>query len=751
MTASPGWLTTLLACPRCQEPLVEGDEGWACGRCGPVGRRTMGFPDFLGSARSLPMAGGDSMDVAADDAAGAELARDAASADFAQLSRRAAALQAEAAGRSAWSPARQDACDRFHARLGRVNIEAAARGGQALLAKLDGKIDELGWPPLKGSLALEAAGGAGYFLPAFAERFGRVVFVDASLPGLVLAAKLAEEQGLKDVAFVRADVVHLPFAPSTFDFVHENGVIEHVHDPQRMLAEAARVRDDGGYYVCVSPNRFSLAPEPHFGVPLYGAVPAMLRRRMVRKRRGFEDGAGTDLRSLPQLRRDVAGGLAGDETAVFFLPRRLPFTARQTGVRRLVRRALGSRRAGDVVDHALNVTLLPVMPQHIVIARRPASSSPPPPVTEQRPVRIAHVINARGLGGAERFYATVVRRGQERGFDQLVLIPFATPASAEFTALLGQVPWAARRCAGLSKVPSLWNWLRRELDRFAPDVVHASLFHATALTATVPRPGQARRLLTNVYGPGLRVLPHPRAREALDRWAAGRYDRVAAISASVQQFLVSAYGLPEEKVVCIPLGWEGTPVPAAAGDGPPTVVCVARLRTEKGHEVLVDAFATVCRTIPDARLLLVGDGELRARIEADVEARGLEARVEITGPVDEVWPYLARGHVFALASHSEAYGIAIAEAMAAGLPVVASAVGGIPELVEEGVTGELFPAGDAGALAAHLVRILQSPELRRRMGEAAQAAAGPLRMERSADRYLDLCQELAAGDVLSVR
>lgn len=359
------------------------------------------------------------------------------------------------------------------------------------------------------------------------------------------------------------------------------------------------------------------------------------------------------------------------------------------------------------------------------------------------PVRIAHVINARGLGGAERFVAAVVRRGHERGLEQRVLVPFATPASAEFTELLRPVPATTRSAAGAQHLPALWWWLRRELATFAPQVVHVSLFHSTLLTATVPRARGTARLLTNVYGPALRVLPHAGLRERLDRWAGKRYDRVAAISRSVQDFLVAEYGYPPERIVCLPLGWEGRPLPSAADDRRPTVVCVARLRAEKGHAVLLEAFATVCEAIPEARLLLVGDGELRDELTARVESLGLAANVEITGPVDAVWPYLAQGHVFALASHSEAYGIAVAEAMAAGLPVVASRVGGLPELVDEGVTGALFPAGDHAALAAHLIGILQSPERRRRMGQAARAAAEPLQMERSADRYLDLCQELA--------
>lgn len=372
--ADPGWLVGLLACPLCGGPVAEGDNQFSCPRDGVVGRRNLGFPDFLTGRGRLPLAAGDSIDLARDDEAGADLAEMAVTADFGVLSRRAAEQQAEAAGWSTWSAKRRHACDRFHAALNQVNTEAESQGGEALLAKLDGKLDELGWPALNGTIALEAAGGAGYYLPAFSRRFGRVVFVDASLPGLVLAAKLAEEQGLDDVAFVRADVVDLPFASGSFDFVHENGVIEHVHDPPRMLEEAVRVRAQDGYLVVVSPNRYPLSPEPHFGIPLYGAVPTALRKRLVPALRGFEDGSGTDLRSLDQLRRDMVAGLDGDDTEVFFLPRRLPFTARQTPVRRIVRWALGAPVSGGLIDHALNRTLLPIMPQHIVIARRGVGS-----------------------------------------------------------------------------------------------------------------------------------------------------------------------------------------------------------------------------------------------------------------------------------------------------------------------------------------------------------------------------------------
>jgi glycosyltransferase involved in cell wall biosynthesis len=284
--------------------------------------------------------------------------------------------------------------------------------------------------------------------------------------------------------------------------------------------------------------------------------------------------------------------------------------------------------------------------------------------------------------------------------------------------------------------------MRRELDDLRPDVVHVMLRHALVLVATLPRRPWERRLLTHVYGEGIRKARYGQVREAVDRWAGARFDRVVGISRSVQQYLISSHGYPPSKVDCIPLGWEGTPLPPSREPRPPTVVCVAKFRPEKGHDVLLDAFAIVRREVPDARLVLVGQGELQERLRARIHALDLAGSVEITGPVDDVWPYLADADVFALASSSEAYGIAIAEAMAAGLPVVASDVGGIPELVVPGVSGELFAPGDAPALAAHLTRLLTSPDLRRRMSTAARAAAEPLRLSNTLPRYVHVCEEL---------
>jgi glycosyltransferase involved in cell wall biosynthesis len=364
------------------------------------------------------------------------------------------------------------------------------------------------------------------------------------------------------------------------------------------------------------------------------------------------------------------------------------------------------------------------------------------------PARVAHVVNAVGLGGAELFLADLVARAREQGFDQVVLNPFARPSSAEFAERIRPVRHEAH-VGGLRSAPVVRRWLHGRLADFRPDVVHVMLFPATVAMATLRRSPGVAWLQTNMYGPGLRVARLSRLKTPLDRWAGRRFDHVVAISRAVEQFLVTDYGYPPATVSCIPLGWDGAPRPRQADGRPPTVVCVAHFRTEKGHAVLLDAFALVRDEIPDARLVLVGQGELADALRAQVDRLGLGDSVEMTGPVADVWPVLARADVFALPSLSEAYGIAVAEAMAAGLPVVASAVGGVPELVEDGVTGELFPVGDHRALAAHLVRILGSPELAARMGAAARAAAEQMRRARSIDRYLDLCERLAHGKAAS--
>jgi SAM-dependent methyltransferase len=258
---------------------------------------------------------------------------------------------------------------RFNERYFRIEAQTGDRAGRAILNKLDPHFAERGKGEVTGRRALEAGGANGLFLPDFAKRFSFVVFLDCSLVNLVLARSLADERGLANVAFVRADVMALPFLDEAFDFVHENNVIEHVADPDAMVREAVRVTADGGSYVCVSPNRFSLAPEPHFRLVGFGFIPRPVRRPLIRLLRGATSEEGTEPRSLRQLRTYLRSAGAAD-VSIYFLPRQLSETALSTPLRRWVLAALALPGIGDLAAWILNGPMLWLMPYHIAVARR---------------------------------------------------------------------------------------------------------------------------------------------------------------------------------------------------------------------------------------------------------------------------------------------------------------------------------------------------------------------------------------------
>jgi glycosyltransferase involved in cell wall biosynthesis len=158
----------------------------------------------------------------------------------------------------------------------------------------------------------------------------------------------------------------------------------------------------------------------------------------------------------------------------------------------------------------------------------------------------------------------------------------------------------------------------------------------------------------------------------------------------------------------------------AHAGGPPCIVGVGRFAYPKDFASLIDALTLVGG---DYRAALVGDGPELAEVAASVEARGLSSRIELLGARGDVAGVLGRSDIFVLSSLSEGFPVSILEAMAAGLPVVATAVGGVAEAVVDGETGLLVPAADPDALAEALDRLVADPGLQRRYGEAGRARA----------------------------
>lgn len=356
--------------------------------------------------------------------------------------------------------------------------------------------------------------------------------------------------------------------------------------------------------------------------------------------------------------------------------------------------------------------------------------------------RVVHVISTpAGFGGAERVVQVLAAEGARRGWDHEVLNPFARfgPPLAPGFRPPYPAPYAERVTASLRDLPAARRWLLAELERACPDVVHAHLFHAAAAVASLPRR----------YGP--RVLTHHHG--SVFEWSARRlhalgdcavlrrYDRVVAVSDSVLHHLRTRCRCPASALVKIGNAWSGQPLPPLPHDRP-TVVCIANFRAEKGHEVLIDAFEAVVQRLPDALLVLAGSGPLEEPLRARVDGLGLTGNVRFTGIVDDVWPVLADSDVFVLPSLFEPLGISALEAMAAGLPVVASAVGGLTEVVEAGVSGTLVPPADRARLAGALVEILMEPPLREAMGRAARQAARRWTADVMVEGYLSLYEQL---------
>jgi glycosyltransferase involved in cell wall biosynthesis len=199
-----------------------------------------------------------------------------------------------------------------------------------------------------------------------------------------------------------------------------------------------------------------------------------------------------------------------------------------------------------------------------------------------------------------------------------------------------------------------------------------------------------------------------------------RFRRVAAVSDAIREYIPATVGIAAQRLCTVHNGVGGEAISAPRNLDALTFITVGRLDAIKNHAMMVRAFARVAAVQPRARLMLVGDGPQRAALEALVDELGVRAQVELPGFRTDVSELLARADVFLMSSHYEGISIALLEAMRAGLPAVATRVGGIPETVLPQRTGLLVESGDTEAFADAMTTLAASPELRRKLGNAAK-------------------------------
>ena len=341
-------------------------------------------------------------------------------------------------------------------------------------------------------------------------------------------------------------------------------------------------------------------------------------------------------------------------------------------------------------------------------------------------IKIGHVVHGLGIGGMERVVVTLMEGVDQGEFSSSV---YCLAGGGELMVEMQGKGYEARALAKKPGVSLLLPWrLAKLFKRDGVDVVHCHNFGGLTYGATGGRLARVRGVIYTAHGP---EFPCQRRHALFQRLPL--VDRVVTVSDFIRRGAVEEVGLDPSKVTTIRNGVDVarfTPRDAGAaqkkrleigvGESDVLIGVVARLTPEKDHATLLDAFSRVVARRPMAKLIVVGDGELMETLREKAARLGVEHSVIFLGNRKDVADLLHILDVFALSSKEEGLGITLLEAMASGVPVVATSVGGIPEIVEHGVTGVLVPPGDGAVLADAIEWVLSHPEATRPMVAAAR-------------------------------
>lgn len=348
--------------------------------------------------------------------------------------------------------------------------------------------------------------------------------------------------------------------------------------------------------------------------------------------------------------------------------------------------------------------------------------------TEAKRVIVLLAESGTSVGGTERVLWELATRLPPGRFDVRVLLSTA-PGVDEFAAALERAGFPVER---LAEVDSRWDvagmartWA--VLKRIAPRLLHVHHVWPAAdrYLAELASAAGVPSLVITEHSLG---TSHSRGQQALKRRELGRAGAVTAVCGAVAETLVRDYGVDRARIRVVPNGAE-PPDPAAEapealairtryGATPlrPLWVCAGRLDPPKGQDVLLEALSRVHGAGLPFTLLLAGEGASRAALEARAKALGIGDQVHFLGQVATIGPLLLAADAVVLPSRIEGLPLTLLEALVRERAVVASAVGGIPEVITDGVHGRLVPAGDPAELAAALESFHRHPDATRRLG-----------------------------------
>jgi L-malate glycosyltransferase len=342
---------------------------------------------------------------------------------------------------------------------------------------------------------------------------------------------------------------------------------------------------------------------------------------------------------------------------------------------------------------------------------------------DREPLRIVHVNTERTWRGGEAQLMHLAKGLALRGHRQWIV---AQPDSP----LLVRAVEAGLETISLAMpadrpVGAIFRLIKILRDHSA-DVIHMHTSHAATLGGISGRWARTRvKILSRRVDFSVRGNPF---RKIKYEWG---IDRIIAVSEGIRQVLIRD-GIDPDKIGVVRSGIDLTAFdPALPRDrfrkeigideAAPLIGTIGHFADHKGHRYLVEAVPAVLRRLPEARFVLVGEGGLRPTIESQTARMGLEKEILFTGFRKDIPSILAAIDLFVLPSHLEGLCTSLMDAMAMKKPVVATRTGGIPEVVEDGVTGLLVPPRDPGALAEAIVAMMLDPGIRSRMSEAGLA------------------------------
>ncbi len=355
---------------------------------------------------------------------------------------------------------------------------------------------------------------------------------------------------------------------------------------------------------------------------------------------------------------------------------------------------------------------------------RPAASAPAG--TRPGAIRLLHVLNTLDTGGAEYVVLNLARRLDPARFSLHVCGLSGEGSLADAFRRLGVTVHALRRRPGVDV--GLCFALARLIRREHLEVVHTHNAGPWLYGGLAAKLAGARLCHTEHSN----LFPHQQLMMAAERWLVRWTDVLISDSEKVTRHLIERQGVPADRITTVPNGIDaerfarptdrlGARRALGIGADEPVVGTVGRLAAVKDQETLLEAFALVAAAYPEGWLLLVGEGSLRLALETQAVRLGIGRRTMFLGDRTDVPELLGAMDVFVLSSVSEGLPLTILEAMAAGLPVVSTRVGGIPEAVVDRETGWLVPPKDPRALAEALICALADEAERRRLGARGRA------------------------------